>query len=117
MSESTVDRSAETVYRNVGHGHVFPRPDRHKARCGGPAICAVCAKDAAKMAGEPRPDPFRPSVALLCKLGSLVVHLEEATSPGGHEFDITACKQLREDPEVDAWFRQMQTLAMVPVKR
>lgn len=33
---------------NAGHGHVFPRPDGVKARCGGPAICAECALDAAR---------------------------------------------------------------------
>lgn len=30
---------------NYGHGHVFPRADGVKARCGGPALCSVCAKD------------------------------------------------------------------------
>jgi hypothetical protein len=25
-----------------GHGHVTPRPDGLKARCGGPALCADC---------------------------------------------------------------------------
>jgi hypothetical protein len=30
---------------NKGHGHVFPRPDGVKARCGGPSICHVCAID------------------------------------------------------------------------
>lgn len=35
---------------NAGHGHVFPRPDGVKARCGGPAICKVCALDAARAA-------------------------------------------------------------------
>jgi hypothetical protein len=34
--------------RNHGHGHVFPRPDGVKARCGGPAMCSVCAADAAR---------------------------------------------------------------------
>ena len=35
----------------TGHGHVTPNPDGLKARCGGPAICSVCAKElAAKMA-------------------------------------------------------------------
>lgn len=29
------------------HGHVVPRPDGMKARCGGPAICAQCAREAA----------------------------------------------------------------------
>lgn len=32
---------------NVGHGHVFPRPDGGKAKCGGPSICSECASDAA----------------------------------------------------------------------
>ena len=32
-------------YKNVGHGHVFPRPDRALARCGGPASCPECAAD------------------------------------------------------------------------
>jgi hypothetical protein len=27
---------------NSGHGHVRPRPDGVKARCGGPALCRVC---------------------------------------------------------------------------
>ena len=30
---------------NVGHGHVFPRPDGGKAKCGGPSICSECARD------------------------------------------------------------------------
>lgn len=103
--------------RNVGHGHVFPRPDGVKARCGGPAICSVCAKDAARAAGNPDPDPMKPSVALLCKLGSLVYHLEEAMDSGGHHFDIAAAKTLRQDPDVELWFYQMRTAAMLPVKR
>jgi hypothetical protein len=31
---------------NVGHGHVFPRPDGRVARCGGPGICRECSRDA-----------------------------------------------------------------------
>jgi len=37
-----------TSNQNVGHGHVFPRPDGMKARCGGPAMCSECAKDLAR---------------------------------------------------------------------
>ena len=28
-----------------GHGHVWPRADGVKARCGGPAMCKLCALD------------------------------------------------------------------------
>ena len=46
MSKEAV--TAETrVNPNVGHGHVFPRPDGMKTRCGGPALCSECAKDLA----------------------------------------------------------------------
>jgi hypothetical protein len=31
---------------NSGHGHVWPRPDGLKARCGGMSRCMVCANDA-----------------------------------------------------------------------
>jgi hypothetical protein len=34
--------------RNVGHGHVFPRPDGRRSRCGGPALCRECAADLGK---------------------------------------------------------------------
>lgn len=37
-----------TTDQNVGHGHVYPRPDGVRARCGGPSICSECAKDAAR---------------------------------------------------------------------
>jgi hypothetical protein len=38
---------------NTGHGHVTPRPDGVKMRCGGPAICSVCALElAAKQKGK-----------------------------------------------------------------
>lgn len=35
----------------AGHGHVRPRPDGHKARCGGPVICGDCAAEAAAVFG------------------------------------------------------------------
>jgi hypothetical protein len=52
------------------HGHVTPRPDGMKARCGGPAMCAQCARekaakdaqDAATMRQEaPKPLPPKPA--------------------------------------------------------
>lgn len=33
---------------NYGHGHVFPRADGALARCGGPGLCAECARDKVK---------------------------------------------------------------------
>lgn len=36
------------VPARIGHGHVNPRPDGSKARCGGPAICADCARERAE---------------------------------------------------------------------
>jgi hypothetical protein len=41
--------------RNTGHGHVRPRPDGVKARCGGPALCAECARELAAA----HPGPFQ----------------------------------------------------------
>ncbi|HFH4240807.1 TPA: hypothetical protein ACGJ37_000665 [Pseudomonas aeruginosa] len=38
--------AVEQAGTNVGHGHVFPRADGVKMRCGGPALCSECAADA-----------------------------------------------------------------------
>lgn len=47
--------------QNTGHGHVFPRPDGVRARCGGPAICSMCAKDqAARLQSEQKPASLEP---------------------------------------------------------
>lgn len=62
-------------------------------------------------------DPLKPSLPLLIKLGSLIVHHEEAHSPTGHPFDLNAIKSLADDPEVRAWFEAMNKMAMLPVKR
>lgn len=40
---------------HVGHGHVRPNPDGSKARCGGPAICSVCALELAAQSELPEP--------------------------------------------------------------
>ena len=43
---------------SCGHGHVYPEPDGHRARCGGPKVCGPCALDfARRFAGaDGRPD-------------------------------------------------------------
>lgn len=30
---------------NTGHGHVWPRPDGSRARCGGVGMCKQCSSD------------------------------------------------------------------------
>lgn len=35
---------------DCGHGHVHPRADGAKARCGGPSICSDCSRDQAAAA-------------------------------------------------------------------
>jgi hypothetical protein len=55
---------------NSGHGHVYPRPDKARARCGGPALCGKCAADAARKEREERPPvsadwpPVRPGAPI-----------------------------------------------------
>lgn len=36
----------------MGHGHVVPNPDGTRSRCGGPAICRVCALERAQLEAE-----------------------------------------------------------------
>lgn len=62
-------------------------------------------------------DPLKPNAALLVKVGSLVVHLEEAMSDKGHHFDKAAIESLQADPDVKKWFAEMTKLALLPVKR
>lgn len=62
-------------------------------------------------------NPFMPQKSLLVKLGSLIIHYEEALSPKGHDADLVAIRTLREDAEVIAWLEQMDRLAMLPIKR
>lgn len=50
----------EQVGTNVGHGHVFPRADGVKMRCGGPGLCSECAADASRARAalaQPSPTP------------------------------------------------------------
>lgn len=60
-------------------------------------------------------DPLKPSVALLSKLGSIIVHAEEVLSPKGHAFDKAALQSLFDDTEVKQWIKQMGPF--LPLKR
>lgn len=62
-------------------------------------------------------DPLKPSAALLAKLGSIIVHVEEGSAAGGHAFDWHTVQTLAGDPEVRAWLDAMGKMAMLPVRR
>ena len=62
-------------------------------------------------------DCLRPHGQLLVKLGSIIVHFQEWTSNNGHEFDKTALDSLLQDKDVIEWMREMNDLALLPMKR
>jgi len=64
---------------------------------------------------RPEVDPLKPSLSLLVKLSSIVVHAEELCSPKRHHFDLAAIKTLFDDEEVKQWIKSMGPFA--PVKR
>lgn len=82
-----------------------------RARCA-PAPCSVRASD-----------PLKPSVGVLIKLGSAIIHIEEMQSyrfdPREHAytFDLAALSQTLDDPEVKEWLTQMSKMGFMPVKR
>ena len=51
------------------------------------------------------------------KLASLVIHADEALSPGGHTQDIEVFRINLQDPEVQDYLREMAALALLPVQR
>jgi len=65
----------------------------------------------------PKTDPLKPSLALLVKLGSIAVHVDEMLKPGGHEVDRIAIGALLRDAEVKAWMKSMDDMAMLPKQR
>ena len=70
-------------------------------------------QDGGKM-GKGKYDPLTPDLTTLCKLGSIVVHVEEMLSTG-HAFDRAALQSLLIDPEVQRWIKAMGVY--VPLKR
>jgi len=62
-------------------------------------------------------DTYAPPIALLAKLGSIAVHVDEALSNHGHPFDVEALKALTADREVQAWLASMDASGFVPVRR
>lgn len=64
-----------------------------------------------------KPNPLEPSLTLLLKLGSAIVHADEYLSPHGHPLDKDEFHQLLKDPELVEWLAAMTKLALVPRKR
>ena len=62
-------------------------------------------------------NPLKPTASVLCKLGSILVHVQEMQSAKGHHFDKLAWEALMLDDEVTEWLRDMDKLAMIPKKR
>jgi hypothetical protein len=62
-------------------------------------------------------NPLQPSPALLSKVGSIIQHLHEGKSAAGHHLDVVAMNSLLDDPEVVAWLKAMDELALLPRKR
>lgn len=61
-----------------------------------------------------------PSLSLLIKLGSIIVHADELTQNEGrdaHEFDVTVIRQLLADPDVTEWITEQTKAGFLPVKR
>lgn len=52
--------AVEQAGANVGHGHVLPRADGVKMRCGGPGLCSECTADAYRArAALAQPSPLQ----------------------------------------------------------
>lgn len=62
-------------------------------------------------------DIFNPPARLIAKIGSILVHFEEAVGEGGHAYDWTAARSLLADREVQEWLAGLRAHALVPVKR
>lgn len=61
--------------------------------------------------------PFVMPPSLAAKVGSILVHVEEGTGGDGHAFDWEAVRSLLGDGEIVEWLRELQKMALVPVKR
>lgn len=63
-------------------------------------------------------DPLKPELRLLVMLGSIAVHAEEMLDvKKGHIFDMEILKALLNSPEVKTWLKEMDKMALLPVKR
>jgi hypothetical protein len=106
-------RIEERYDRKVLTGHIKGHPNQDQFRIERQRTSVLVSIDEALGTAE----TLKPGAALICKLGSIVVHMEELHSADGHEFDKAALDQLLIDPEVQEWIEGLRKMAMVPVKR
>lgn len=66
---------------------------------------------------QPMPDALEPSDGLLVKLGSALVHADEAMSKNGVALDEQTFRALLADPEIQMWIGAMNGMGLLPVKR
>jgi hypothetical protein len=62
-------------------------------------------------------NPLKPELSLLAKLSAVIVYLEEWLSSDSHPNDKMALETTLYDPEVQEWVREMEILALAPLKR
>lgn len=60
---------------------------------------------------------LQPGTALIAKVASILVHVEEGSSKGGHHWDWVAVQNLIADAEVQEWLKALGAMSLVPVKR
>lgn len=65
----------------------------------------------------PKIDTLNPPPAVLAKISSVIVHVDEMLSSDGHHFDRIALQNLLNDPDVQEWLKGMGEMALIPVKR
>jgi hypothetical protein len=59
MPSSVADKEIEKLRQEATehpHGHVRPRKDKSKARCGGPGLCPVCRTEKQMVAAGELPE-------------------------------------------------------------
>lgn len=62
-------------------------------------------------------DATKPSLSVIVKLGSIVVHVDELLSPDGRNLDKEVILNLMKDTEVKEWIAAATKAGFLPVKR
>ena len=62
-------------------------------------------------------EALNPNSSVLCKIGSIIVHIDEGLSSKGHPFDLVAIRALINDSEVRRWLVAMDNNCLLPLRR